>query len=73
MSQSLSKSFMNPAKTLSYNTDGNGRDTYIFKTNGGFYPEVKTNGVEEIGKSHFFSQSDSPFAHRFFCNRKVET
>jgi hypothetical protein len=29
--------------------DGNGRDTYIFKTNGGFYPERKTNGIEEIG------------------------
>ena len=52
MSQSLSKSFMNPAKTLSYHNDGNGRDSYIFNTNGGFYPEVKTNGVEELGKSH---------------------
>jgi hypothetical protein len=52
MTHSLTKSFMNPAKTLSYNVDGNGRDSYIHRTNGGFYPEVKTNGVEEIGKYH---------------------
>ena len=41
---------MNPAKTQHYNMDGNGRDTYIFKTNGGFYPDRKTNGIEDIGK-----------------------
>lgn len=50
MSQALTKTFMNPAKTLHYNQDGNGRDTYIYTHNGGFYPSRKTNGVEEIGK-----------------------
>ena len=51
MTHSLTKTFMNQSKTQHYNMDGNGRDTYIFKTNGGFYPDRKTNGVEEIGKS----------------------
>jgi hypothetical protein len=50
MSQALTKSFMNQAKTSHYNVDGNGRDSYIFKTNGGFFPDRKTNGVEGIGK-----------------------
>lgn len=46
MTHTLNNSFTNTAKTQQYNMDGNGRDTYIFKTNGGFYPDRKTNGVE---------------------------
>lgn len=49
MSQALTKSHMNQAKTSHYNVDGNGRDSYIFKTNGGFFPDRKTNGVEGLG------------------------
>ena len=70
MSFALTKTFMNPAKTLHYNQDGNGRDTYIHTFNGGFYPSRKTNGVEEIGKLSL--PSDSPFLmHRYICNREA--
>ena len=47
---SLTKTFMHPAKTLQYNQIGDGRDTYILRQNGGFYPDRKTNGVEDLGK-----------------------
>ena len=28
-----------PTKYISYNANGSGRDSYIMRTNGGFYPE----------------------------------
>jgi len=46
---------MHPSKTQTYNRDGLGRDSYIATTNGGFYPDRKTNGIEEIGKSFSLS------------------
>ena len=47
---SLTKTFMNPAKTQHYGLVGDGRDTYIYKTNGGFYPDSKHNAIEDLGK-----------------------
>lgn len=46
---------MHPAKTLQYNQIGDGRDTYIFRQNGGFYPDRKTNGIEELGKLYIIT------------------
>ena len=63
MTHSLNRSFANPAKTQHYTMDGNGRDSYIFRTNGGFYPDRKTNGIEELGKFRL------PLTKcRFICN-----
>jgi len=45
MSSVLTKSHMNPAKVQHYSTDGHGRDSYIYNTNGGFYPSAKTTGI----------------------------
>jgi hypothetical protein len=38
-------------KSLFYNADGSGRDTYIYNPNGGFSPEKTPCKIEELGKS----------------------
>lgn len=75
MSSSLTKTFMHPAKTLQYNQIGDGRDTYIMRQNGGFYPDRKTNGVEEIGKYliHLIIFVVIPICIRLVCNCETKT
>jgi len=67
----LSKTYMRGlGKTSQYNQNGEGRDSYIYIHNGGFYPARKTNGVEEIGKSIIHSNQT---IFRFFRNCETKT
>lgn len=46
----LSKTQMNGSKTLFYNGNGTGRDTYIYNNNGGFCPFKEPIKIESLGK-----------------------
>jgi hypothetical protein len=39
-----------PPKTSHYGLNGTGRDTYIYKNNGGLYPMIKNNNQPPVGK-----------------------
>ena len=47
-------SLFNASKKQFYGAEGTGRDTYIYKNNGGFYPAQAACMVEGIGKWQIF-------------------
>ena len=50
MAQTNQTSLFNGSKKQFYGTDGTGRDSYIHRDNGGFYPRNVPCQVEGIGK-----------------------
>ena len=46
----LRRTQMNPAKSQYYGSDGTGRDTYIYNTNGGFAPEKMATKIDPVSK-----------------------
>ena len=45
----------NASKKQFYGAEGTGRDTYISRDNGGFYPMTSAKQVEELGKHTFYN------------------
>lgn len=50
MAQTTDTSLFNGSKKQYYGGDGTGRDQYIYRNNGGFYPSSQSCGIEGIGK-----------------------
>jgi hypothetical protein len=50
MTSNTATHLFNASKKQFYGAEGTGRDTYIYRDNGGFYPMTSAKEIEQLGK-----------------------